>query len=78
MWFMSSQRSSHAKTKKEKLLKRFWDWPPPPPPFNLDGRTDRRTMDNSALEKLRFLSAGGAKESCYLSEMASNVIKSDF
>ena len=51
----------HAK--KKKLLKRFWDWPlpPPPRPLNLDGQTDRRTTDNSSLEKLRCLSAGGAK-----------------
>ena len=36
-----------------------------PSPLNLDGRTggqtDRRTMDKSVLEKLRCLSAGGAK-----------------
>ena len=70
MWFMSPQRSSMPK-KEEKLLKRFWDRPLPPPPLNLDGRTDRqtdgrtdrRTTDKSALEKLRCLSASGAKKS---------------
>ena len=46
--------------KVEKLLKRFWDRPLPP--LNLDGRTDRRTTDKSVLEKLRCLSAGGAKK----------------
>ena len=67
----------HAK-KEEKLLKRFWDRPLPP--LNLDGRTDgrtdrrtdRRTTDKSALEKLRCLSAGGAKKTidnkCFICE----------
>ena len=58
-----TQKKLHAK-KEEKLLKRFWDRPLPPP-LNLDGRTDgrtdRRTTDKSVLEKLRCLSAGGAK-----------------
>ena len=53
-----TQKKLHAK-KEEKLLKRFWDRPLPPP-LNLDGRTDRQT-DKSVLEKLRCLSAGGAK-----------------
>ena len=44
--------------KKKKLTKRS-----PPPPLNLD----RRTMDKSALEKLRCLSAGGDKKS-YLTD----------
>ena len=57
MWFMSSQRSSMPKTKK-KLLKRFLDWPLP----HSWRRTDRRTTDKSALEKLRCLSAGRAKK----------------
>ena len=55
MLLMSSQRSLMPK-KREKLLKRFWDWPfrplkltPPPPP----------TTDESAFEKLRCHS--GAK-----------------
>ena len=51
-------KKRHAK-KEEKLLKRFWDRPLPPP-LNLDGQTARRMTDNSALEKLRCLSAGGA------------------
>ena len=63
-----TQKKLHAK-KEEKLLKRFWDRPLPPP-LNLDGRTDgqtdrqtdRRTTDKSVLEKLRCLSAGGAKK----------------
>ena len=41
----------------KKVLKRFWDGPS----HTLDKRTDRRTTDKSALEKLRCLSAGGAK-----------------
>ena len=53
----------HAK-KEEKLLKRFRDRPLP---HNLDGRTDGRTDDRqSALEKLRCLSAGEAKQKCHL------------
>ena len=55
----------HAK-KEEKLLKRFWDGPLLHSILT-DGRTDiqtdRRTTDNSALEKLRRLSADGAKNS---------------
>ena len=66
-----TQKKLHAK-KEEKLLKRFWDRPPPP--LNLDGRTDgrtdrwtdRRTTDKSVLEKLRCLSAGGAKKGTIL------------
>ena len=50
----------HAK-KEEKLLKRFWDRPLPPP-LNLD----RRMTDKSVLEKLRCLSAGGAKKCQWL------------
>ena len=33
----------------------------PPPPILTDGQTDIWTTDNSALEKFRYLSAGGAK-----------------
>ena len=58
----------HAK-KEEKLLKRFWDRPLPPSILTdrrtdgqTDGQTDRRTTDKSVLEKLRCLSAGGAKK----------------
>ena len=59
----------HAK--KEKVTEAFLRLKPPhpPPPLNLDGRTDgwidRRTdgqTDKSELEKLRCLSAGGAKK----------------
>ena len=62
----------HAK-QEEKLLKRFWDrpLPPPPPPLNLDGQTDGRTTDKSALEKLRCLSAGGAKKDSVSSTVMS-------
>ena len=57
-----TQKKLHAK-KEEKLQKRFWDRPlPPPQSWWTDGRTDRRTTDKSALEKLRCLSAGGAKK----------------
>ena len=55
-----TQKKLHAK-KEEKLLKRFWDRPLPPSILT-DGRTDRRTTDKSVLEKLRCLSAGGAKK----------------
>ena len=48
--------------KEKKLLKHFWDWPPLNFDRRTDGRTDRRTTDNSALEKPRCLSAGGAKK----------------
>ena len=44
--------------KKKLYWSCFWDRPPPP----LDGQTDRRTTDNPASEKLRCLSAGGAKK----------------
>ena len=60
-----TQKKLHAK-KEEKLLKRFWDRPLSPPQSwrtdgRTDGQTDRRTTDKSVLEKLRCLSAGGAK-----------------
>ena len=59
-----TQKKLHAQ-KEEKLLKRFWDrlLPPPPPPSIL---TDGRTTDKSVLEKLRCLSAGGAKKGTIL------------
>ena len=65
MWFMSPQRSSMPKKKKS-----YWSVseidPSPPQSWRTDrqtdGRTDRRTTDKSVLEKLRCLSAGGAKK----------------
>ena len=62
MWFMSPQRSSMPKKKKS-----YWSVSEiDPSPLNLDGQTDRRTdgrtTDKSVLEKLRCLSAGGAKK----------------
>ena len=65
-----TQKKLHAK-KEEKLLKRFWDRPPPSiltdgrTDGRTDRRTDRRTTDKSVLEKLRCLSAGGAKNVKY-------------
>ena len=66
MWFMSPKRSFMPKKKKS-----YWSVSEiDPSPLNLDGRdtdrrtdgrTDRRTTDKSVLEKLRCLSAGGAK-----------------
>ena len=59
---MLSQRSSMPKKKKS-----YWSVSEIDPsfPLNLDGRTDGRTdgqtTDNSAVEKLRCLSAWGAK-----------------
>ena len=65
MLLMSSQRSFMPKKRKS-----YWSiskiCPPPPPPLNLDGRTDRRRTDNSALEKLCCLSAGRAKKGTIL------------
>ena len=70
MWFMSPQRSSMPKKKKS-----YWSVSKiDPSPLNLDGRTDgrtdgqtdRRMTDKSALEKLRCLSAGGAKKGTIL------------
>ena len=74
MWFMSPQRSSMPKKKKS-----YWSVseidPSPPQSWRTDGQTDRRTdgqtdgqtdrrtTDKSVLEKLRCLSAGGAKKS---------------
>ena len=60
MWFMSTQRSSMPKKKKSYWSVSEMDPPPtpPPPPLNLDGWT----TDKSSLEKLRCLSAGGAKK----------------
>ena len=60
MWFMSSQRRSMPKTTKS-----YWSVSEIDPyPLNLDAQTnehtDRRTTNNSPLEKLRCLSAGGA------------------
>ena len=69
---MSPQRSSMLKKKKS-----YWSVseidPSPPQSWRTDrqtdgqtdGRTDRRTTDKSVLEKLRCLSAGGAKN-CFL------------
>ena len=73
MWFMSPQRSSMPKKKKS-----YWSVseidPSPPQSWRTDGQTDRRTdgqtdgqtdrrtTDKSVLEKLRCLSAGGAKK----------------
>ena len=71
MWFMSPQRSFMPKKRKS-----YWsvsEIDPSPPSILTDGRTDRRTdrqtdrqtdrrtTDKSVLEKLRCLSAGGAK-----------------
>ena len=68
MWFMSPKRSFMPKKKKS-----YWSVseidPSPPQSWRTDGqtdrqtdgRTDRRTTDKSVLEKLRCLSAGGAK-----------------
>ena len=68
MWFMSPKRSLMPKKKKS-----YWSVseidPSPPQSWRTDGRTDgqtdgrtdRRTTDKSVLEKLRCLSAGGAK-----------------
>ena len=68
MWFMSPKRSFMPKKKKS-----YWSVseinPSPPPSILTDGRTDgrtdgqtdRQTTDKSVLEKLRCLSAGGAK-----------------
>ena len=69
MWFMSPKRSFMPKKKKS-----YWSVseidPSPPQSWRTDGRTDRqtggqtdrRTTDKSVLEKLRCLSAGGAKK----------------
>ena len=68
MWFMSPKRSFMPKKRKS-----YWSVseidPSPPQSWRTDrqtdrrtdGRTDRRTTDKSVLEKLRCLSAGGAK-----------------
>ena len=64
MWFMSPKRSFMPKKKKS-----YWSVseidPSPPQSWRTDGQTDgqtdRRTTDKSVLEKLRCLSAGGAK-----------------
>ena len=64
MWFMSPKRSFMPKKKKS-----YWSVseidPSPPQSWRTDrqtdGQTDRRTTDKSLLEKLRCLSAGGAK-----------------
>ena len=65
MWFMSPKRSFMPKKKKS-----YWSVseidPSPPQSWRTDRRTDRqtdrRTTDKSVLEKLRCLSAGGAKK----------------
>ena len=69
MRFMSPKRSFMPKKKKS-----YWSVseidPSPPQSWRTDrrtdrrtdGRTDRRTTDKSVLEKLRCLSAGGAKK----------------
>ena len=66
-----TQKKPHAK-KEEKLLKRFRDRPLPPSILTdrqtdgqTDRQTDRRTTDKSVIEKLRCLSAGGAKKSIF-------------
>ena len=71
----------HAK-KEEKLLKRFWDRPLPPSILTdrqtdrqTDGRTDRRTTDKSVLEKLRCLSAGGAKKSVLMEDGVRLIVR---
>ena len=57
-------RKLHAK-KEKKLSDSFWEIKLLIEKLTTDGRTDgrrRRTTDDSALEKLRCLSAGGAKK----------------
>ena len=82
MWFMSPKRSFMPKKKKS-----YWSVseidPSPPQSWRTDGqtdgqtdgRTDRRTTDKSVLEKLRCLSAGGAKNVTYnLAPIVENVV----
>ena len=46
-------------TKRQKATEAFLRFPPPPQSWR---QTNRRTTDNSAIEKLRCLSAGGANK----------------
>ena len=55
MWYMSSQMSK----KKRKTVPESFLRLTPPPSILTDGRTYRLTTDDSAVEKLRCLSAGG-------------------
>ena len=70
MWFMSPKRSFMPKKKKSYWSVSEIDPSPPPQSWRTDRQTDgwtdrqtdRRTTDKSVLEKLRCLSAGGAKK----------------